>query len=214
MMKLYNYWRSGTSHRTRIALALKGIDVEYVGVDLREGEHKSAAFLARNPQGLVPTLELEDDTQLSQSPAIIEYLEEVYPSPSLLSDTPVETARIRAMAALVGCDVHPLNNLRVLKYLKGALAQEQTAVDAWIANWITVGFEALEKIISTDDTRGDFCFGGRPTLVECYLIPQIYSAERFNVDLSAFPELMKVNKACSTLQAFEKAHPTNQPDAD
>jgi maleylpyruvate isomerase len=206
----HGYWRSGTSYRTRIALNLKGLDYEVAPVNLIEGAQKSEAFLRLNPQGLVPALEA-DGLVLTQSPAILEWLEETFPEPPLLPGGTAERAQVRAMAALIGCDIHPLNNLRVLKALKGDFAASQEQVDAWAARWISAGFEALERLI---ERHGDgFCFGDRPTLVECYLIPQIYSAERFNVDLSPFRRVREAGQRALALPAVAAAHPDRQPDA-
>ncbi|WP_306253007.1 maleylacetoacetate isomerase [Parvularcula sp. IMCC14364] len=213
-MKLYNYWRSGTSYRVRIALQLKGISYEYEAVDLRTAAHKSQEFLSLNPQGLVPSLVLDDGTTLSQSPAIIEYLEERYTDRPLLPADPAARAQVRAMAAVIGCDIHPLNNLRILKYLRGDLRLDQNQTDIWAQRWISDGFSALEAMLAADSSRGDFCHANQPGLVECYLLPQIYSARRFNQDMSAFPALCDIEKACMELAAFEKAFPENQPDAD
>ncbi|MCI5046274.1 MAG: maleylacetoacetate isomerase [Aquisalinus sp.] len=213
-MKLYSYWRSGTSYRTRIALELKGLAYDITPVDLRTGAHKEQDFLTLNPQGLVPSLEVEDGITLSQSPAIIEYLEERFPERPLLPKEPTARARVRAMAALVGCDIHPLNNLRVLKYLRGDLQLDQSQTDLWAQTWITAGFQALEELLSQDTSRGDFCHGAQPGLVECYLLPQIYSARRFHQDMSQFPLLSAIEENCMALEPFQKAYPDNQPDAD
>jgi len=213
-MKLYSYWRSGTSYRTRIALELKGIDYEIETVDLREGAHKQPAYLEQNRQGLVPTLVLDDGTSLCQSPAIIEYLEEYKPSPALLPVLPEDRATVRAMAAIIGCDTHPLGNLRVLKYLKAEFDQDQAGINKWADTWMTTAFETLEELVLNNEHEGDFCFGDTPTVADCYLIPQLYSADRFEIDLSPYPKLLKVREACEQLEAFQRAHPDNQPDAD
>jgi maleylpyruvate isomerase len=210
-MILHNYWRSGTSYRTRIAMELKGLAYRQRGVDLRHGDQKSDTYLALNPQGLVPALEI-DDTVLIQSPAILEWLEEAYPLPPLLPHGPVPRAHVRAMAALIGCDIHPLNNLRVGKALRETCGADQEAVDAWAARWINPGFEALEALVGRHGAG--WCYGASPTLADCYLIPQIYSAQRFNVPLDAFPHLMAVDAAAKNHPAFLAAHPDNQPDAD
>lgn len=211
-MKLYNFFRSGTSHRLRIALNLKGIEYEYVPVDLRTEEHLGAAFKAINPQQLVPAL-VTGDVTLIQSPAIIEWLEERYPSPPLLPASPEERARVRAMAAIIGCDIHPINNRRILEYLRKSLECEESAVQAWCGHWISAGFEALEAMLAADRTRGDFCFGNTPTLADVYLIPQVESARRFNVDLSPYPKILAVSEVCSELPTFRRAAPALQPDA-
>ncbi|OGN41865.1 MAG: maleylacetoacetate isomerase [Caulobacterales bacterium RIFCSPHIGHO2_01_FULL_70_19] len=210
-MILHGYWRSGTSYRTRIALELKGLAYEQRGVDLRQGEQRSEAYLALNPQGLVPALEV-DGAVLTQSPAILEWLEEAHPVPPLLPSDPVDRATVRAMSALVGCDIHPLNNLRVGKALRESFGADQPAVDAWAARWIVPGFTALEALVAR---HGDgWCFGDAPTFADCYLIPQVYSARRFNVPLGAFPRLLAVEAAAAVHPAFVAAHPDNQPDAD
>ncbi len=210
-MILHGYWRSGTSYRTRIALELKGLPYEQRGIDLRQGAQRSDAYLALNPQGLVPALEV-DGAVLTQSPAILEWLEEAHPVPPLLPADPVGRATVRAMAALVGCDIHPLNNLRVGKALRETFGADQAAIDAWAARWIAPGFAALEAQVARHG-RG-WCFGGFPTLADCYLIPQIYSARRFNVGLDAFPRLLAIEAAAADHPAFVAAHPDNQPDAD
>jgi len=215
-MQLHNFFRSGTSHRTRIALNLKGLSYDYVAVDLRKDVHLGAAFKSLNPQGLVPALVVEeggDEQVLIQSPAIIEWLEERYPTPALLPTEPLARARVRAMAAVVGCDIHPINNKRILDYLRAHFACDEAAINAWSGTWITAGFEALEALLQADSTRGDFCFGNAPGLVEVYLIPQIESSRRFKVDLTPFPNIVAIDKACAKLEAFQRAAPMAQPDA-
>ena len=210
-MILHGYWRSGTSYRTRIALNLKGLDYGQVAVDLRLGQQKSDAYLAHNPQGLVPALETDEGSVLTQSPAILEWLEEVYPDPALLPADALGRAKVRAMAALVGCDIHPLNNLRVLKAIKG-LGADEAATAQWISQWISEGFAALEVLVANDG-KG-WCYGDQPTLADCYLLPQIYSARRFGVDLSAYPHLEAIEQKAEKHPAFAAAHPDRQPDAD
>ena len=210
-MILHGYWRSGTSYRTRIALNLKGLEYRQAALDLRTGAHKSDAYLRLNPQGLVPALETDDGLMLTQSPAILEWLEETHPEPPLLPREAAGRAQVRAMAAVVGCDIHPLNNLRVLKAVR-ALGADQAGVDAWAGQWIIDGFTALETLVVR---HGDgWCFGGRPTLADCYLMPQLYSARRFNVDLGAFPRLLEIEARAEVHPAFIAALPENQPDAD
>ena len=210
-MILHGYWRSGTSYRTRIALNLKGLAYERHGIDLRQGDQRSEAYLRLNPQGLVPALEV-DGAVLTQSPAILEWLEETHPNPPLLPADPIARAQVRAMAALVGCDIHPLNNLRVGKALREEFGADQAAVDAWAVRWIEPGFAALEALVAQ---HGDgWCYGDAPTLADCYLIPQIYSARRFNVALDAFPRLLAIEAAAEAHPAFQAAHPDRQPDAD
>jgi maleylpyruvate isomerase len=211
-MKLYNFFRSGTSHRLRIALNLKGIDYEYVAVDLRSEEHLGADFKAVNPQGLVPAL-VDGDLTLIQSPAIIEWLEERCPTPPLLPANPDGRARVRALAAIVGCDIHPINNRRVLEYLRRTLGCDEAAVQAWCATWIDAGFAALEALLAADLRRGAFCFGDAPTLADVYLVPQVESARRFKVDLAPYPHIVAIDRACAELEAFRRAAPAVQPDA-
>ncbi|HXH02296.1 MAG TPA: maleylacetoacetate isomerase [Candidatus Competibacteraceae bacterium] len=211
-MKLYNFFRSGTSHRLRIALNLKGIAYEYVPVDLRTEEHLGAAFRTLNPQQLVPVL-IEGDLTLIQSPAIIEWLEERYPTPALLPADPDDRAQVRALAAIIGCDIHPINNRRILEYLRKQLGCDETAVLAWCANWIRAGFDALEAMLAADCRRGDFCFGNAPTLADVYLIPQVESARRFNVDLAPWPNIVAIDRSCAEIDAFRRAAPSAQPDA-
>lgn len=210
-MILHGYWRSGAAYRTRIALALKGIDYQQQGHDLRTGAQKDPAYVALNPQGMVPALEV-DGAVLTQSPAILEWLEETHPTPALLPADAIGRAQVRAMAALIGCDIHPLNNLRVGKALREGFGADQAAVDAWAARWIVPGFEALEALVARHGAG--WCHGDAPTLADCYLIPQIYSAGRFNVPLDAFPRLQAIDAKASEHPAFVVAHPDNQPDAD
>jgi len=206
-MILYGYWRSGTSYRTRIALHLKGLAFEQRPVDLRIGAQRSEAFLALNPQGLVPALEVEGRI-LTQSPAILEWLEDRYPTPPLLPTDPFDRAQVRAMAATVACDIHPLNNLRVLKAIK-ALGAE---ANDWAAQWIRPGFDALETQIAS--LGNGWSFGDAPTLADCCLVPQIYSARRFDVDVSAWPRIAAIEARAAEHPAFQAAHPDTQPDAD
>ncbi|MDT0574981.1 maleylacetoacetate isomerase [Croceicoccus sp. F390] len=209
---LHGYWRSGTSYRTRIALALKRLDYRQVTHDLRTGAQQLDTFRSIAPQGLVPVLEEEGVYVLPQSPAILEWLEERHPEPPLLPGNPYERATVRAMCALIGCDIHPLNNLRVLNALKHDLQADPNAVKAWAARWIHEGFAALETMIA--EYGGRFAFGNKPTLAECYLVPQVYSAERFGVDLAAFPKILAVADHARANAAIAAAHPDRQPDAD
>ncbi|MEJ5897815.1 maleylacetoacetate isomerase [Aquabacterium sp. G14] len=211
-MKLYNFFRSGTSHRLRIALNLKGLPTTYVPVDLRTEQHLKDEFKAINPQGLVPALEV-DGQVLIQSPAIIEWLEETHPTPALLPAGAAERARVRALAAIVGCDIHPINNRRILEYLRKELGANEDAVNAWCATWITAGFDAYEALLAADTQRGEFSFGHTPTLADVYLIPQVESARRFKVDLGRWPLISAVDAACAKLDAFRLAAPSQQPDA-
>ena len=211
-MKLHGFFRSGSSHRLRIALNLKGLTCEYVAVNLRSEEHLSTRYKALNPQGLVPTLE-SDGQVLIQSPAIIEWLEERYPTPALLPSDSLGRARVRAFAAIVGCDIHPVNNRRILEYLRGPLQCDQDKINAWCATWITAGFDAIEALLAADRDRGDYCLGHAPTLADVYLAPQVESARRFNVDLSRWPRISTVDTTCNQLDAFRLAAPALQPDA-
>jgi maleylpyruvate isomerase len=212
MLQLHNFFRSGTSHRLRIALNLKGLDYQYVAVSLAKQEHLSAAYKALNPQGLVPTL-VDGEQVLTQSPAIIEWLEERHPTPPLLPINPEDRARVRALAALVGCDIHPINNRRILEYLRNTMGCDDAAINTWCATWINAGFAALEALLVADTNRGDFCFGGTPTLADVYLVPQVESARRFKVALNPYPAIAAIDQACARLDAFQKAAPANQPDA-
>jgi maleylpyruvate isomerase len=211
-MKLHNFFRSGTSHRLRIALNLKGLDYEYVEVDLRKEQHLGAAFKSLNPQGLVPALQ-DGDLTLLQTPAIIEWLEEMHPNPPLLPSDSHGRARVRALAALVGCDIHPVNNRRILEYLRHELGCDNTAVDAWCARWINDGFVALEALLAADPLSGRFCHGDAPSLADVYLVPQVESARRFNVDLGPYPRIVAIDAACAQIDAFRRAAPALQPDA-
>lgn len=210
-MILHGYWRSGAAYRVRIALALKGLAYETQGHDLRTGAQKAVDYVALNPQGMVPALQI-DGAVLTQSPAILEWLEETHPQPPLLPSEPLSRARVRAMAALIACDIHPLNNLRVGKSLREDFGADQAAVDAWAARWIVPGFTALEALVERDGQG--WCFGDTPTLADACLIPQIYSAHRFNVPLDAYPRLLAIDAAAQAHPAFIAAHPDRQPDAD
>ncbi len=211
-MKLYGFFRSGTSHRLRIALRLKGLGVEYVPVDLRTGQHLTDEYKALNPQGLVPAL-VHQGRVLIQSPAIIEWLEERYPTPALMPADIDDRARVRAMAAIVGCDIHPINNRRVLEALRKSFGADEAAVTGWCEHWIAAGFDALETMLSADARRGDFCFGNTPSLADVYLVPQVESARRFKVDMTRWPRIRAIDTACAQIEAFRLASPALQPDA-
>lgn len=212
-MKLYNFFRSGTSHRLRIALNLKGLDTQYIPVDLRTEQHLKDDFKAVNPQMLVPALATDDGKVLIQSPAIIEWLEEQYPTPALLPADATGRQKVRALAAIVGCDIHPINNRRILEYLRKQFGADEAAVNAWCGTWITAGFDAYEALLAADQNRGRFSYGDQPTIADCYLIPQVESARRFKVDLSRWPLISAIDAACGELEAFSKAAPSAQPDA-
>lgn len=207
---LHDYWRSSASYRVRIALAMKQVEYQRHDVNLLKREQVSPDNLAVNPQGLVPTLEA-DGVHMSQSGAILEWLEEAYPQPPLLPQGLRARSVVRTMAAIVGCDIHPLNNLRVLQQLRGPLAATESQVADWIARWIVDGCEALEVLVAEHGDR--FAFADAPSFADCYLIPQLYSARRFAVDLSPFPRLWQVEAQAAELAAFQAAHPDRQPDA-
>ncbi|WP_442109616.1 maleylacetoacetate isomerase [Pseudomonas sp. NUPR-001] len=206
-MDLFNYFRSTSSYRVRIALALKQLEYQYVPVNLLKGEQTEADFLSLNPQGRVPALRIDSGELLVQSPAIIEYLEEVYPQPALLPADAVQRAQARGVAALIGCDVHPLHNVSVLNQLRGSGFSEEQ-VNAWIAHWISQGLAAVEKLIGDDG----FCFGEEPGLADVYLLPQLYAAERFGIGLSDYPRIRRVADLAAEHPAFIQAHPARQPD--
>jgi maleylpyruvate isomerase len=211
-MKLYNYFRSGTSHRLRIALNLKGLDYEYAVVNLLKDEHFQDDFRKMNPQGFVPTLDI-GGTILTQSPAMIEWLEEKYPEPPLLPKNLLARQQVRAMAAIVGCDIHPLNNRRILQNLRKNFEATEDAIHAWCGQWITEGFDAIESILGHDQDRQGFCFGSTPTVADVYLIPQIESARRFKVALEKWPHILAVEQHCLALDSFRLASPALQIDA-
>ncbi len=212
MMTLYGYFRSSTSYRTRIAMNLKGLDYDYIAVNLAQDEQLESVFKAINPQGLVPVVKA-DDLLLYQSAAILEWLEEVYPEHALLPKDAAGRMQVRAISAMIGCDIHPINNRRILQYLRNELAVDETEVMAWCNRWMSEGFAALEKRLAQDKNRGKFCYGDSPTFADCYLIPQVSSARRFKVDLSLYPNIVEIDTHCRTLKAFADADPMLQPDA-
>ncbi len=212
-LRLHTYWRSSASYRVRIGLNLKGLDYDTVPVHLVRdgGEQHRPEYRALNPQGLVPVLEHAGHA-LNQSIAILEYLEETWPSPSLLPASAGERHRVRAIAQTIACEIHPLNNLRVLQYLDGTWNVPQPERDEWIKHWILEGFAALEARLAADPATGEFCHGDAPGLADCCLVPQLYNARRFGVPLDAFPTLLRIEQACLALPAFDRARPENQPD--
>jgi len=211
-MKLYTYFRSSAAYRVRIALNLKGIVTEQISIHLTKegGKQHTPEYRAVNPQRRVPSLVLDNGEVMMQSPAIIEYLDELQPKPPFLPADMVARARVRAFAAVIGCDIHPLDNLAPLQYLKRVLKQEQPAIDAWYHHWVIEGFSALETMIRP----GPYCFGAEVTLADIYLVPQMYNARRLKVPLDAFPKLVAADAACLKLPAFDRARPENQPDAE
>lgn len=213
MTKLYGYFRSSAAYRVRIALNLKGLEYTQVPVNLVKGEQRSDSYLQRNPQGLVPTLETDDGTRLGQSLAICEYLDERYPEPPLLPKDAEGRARVRALTNLIACEMHPLNNLRVLKYLVNELGVDEEAKLGWYRHWIREGFDALEAMLARDVDSGGFCHGDSPTLADICLVPQVANAERFECDLSAYPAIRRIAAHCRDLEAFRRAAPAEQPDA-
>ncbi len=210
MLQLFGYWRSSASFRVRLVLQLKGLGYEQHPVNLRQGEQKEKAYRRVNPQGLVPFL-IDGDVQLGQSVAIMEYLDETYPAYPLMPSAPEERARVRQIVNMIACDTHPLNNLRVLNYLEQELGQSKTARDAWYRHWIDETFTALEQLLMT--TAGVYCVGNEVTLADCMLVPQVYNARRFNMTLDDYPTVARIVANCEQLQAFIKAAPANQPDA-
>lgn len=213
MTTLYGYFRSSAAYRVRITLNLKGLDYDQVPVNLVKVEQRSGEHLTRNPQGMVPSLVQDDSSVINQSLAICEYLNEVHPEPALLPIDALARARVRALAQSVACEIHPLNNLRVLKYLVGELGVDEAAKLKWYRHWIAEGFAALEATLSTASSSGDFCHGDTPTLADICLIPQVYNAERFGCDLSAYPVIQRIATQCRSIEAFKKAAPEVQPDA-
>jgi len=215
MLKLYSYFRSSAAFRVRIALALKGLPFEYVPVHLLKdgGQQLSEQYRALNANALVPTL-LDDDHALSQSMAIVEYLDETHPEPALLPGTALDRAYVRAVAQSIACEIHPLNNLRVLKYLKHTLGVSEEAKDAWYRHWIEIGFAGLEATLTREGKAGRFCLGDAPTLADICLVPQVFNAQRFQVDLDPYPTIVRIFEACMELPAFQQAAPKAQPDAE
>ena len=210
-MKLHNYFRSSASYRVRIALALKGMPYDYVPVHIVKGEHKHDQFTGLSATGLVPALELDDGQVLSQSMAIIEYLDETHPEPRLLPGDAVARAQVRALAQLIACEIHPLNNLRVLKYLVRDLKVEEEAKNAWYRHWVREGLAKYEQELQRLPA-GRYSFGDTPTLADCCLVPQIFNGQRFNVDFGGLTRTMAAFEACMQLPAFQQAQPSACPD--
>jgi maleylpyruvate isomerase len=211
-LKLYNFFRSSAAFRVRIALNLKNIayDEEFVHLSKGGGQNRTPEYRAINPQMKVPTLVLDSGEKLIQSLAIIDYLDETYPQPALLPSDPIIRAKVRAVAQIIACDIHPIDNVAPLRYLKNQLGQEQPAIDAWYHHWILEGFPAIEQIISP----APYCFGMQPTLADICLVPQVFNARRLKVPLDRFPKIVAAEAACLKLSAFDKARPENQRDAE
>ena len=212
-MKLYTYFRSSAAFRVRIALNLKGLPYEPVFVHLAKGEHRKPEYSSINAQALVPTLEFDDGTRLNQSLAIIEYLEEKRPHPALLPADSLGKARVRALSDLIACEIHPLNNLRVLQHLKRVLGQSDDQVNAWYRHWIADGLAKFEAELASDK-KGKFCYGDSPTMADCCLVPQIFNAKRYDCDLNPYPSTVRAFEHCMKLDAFDRAQPAKQPDAE
>lgn len=211
-MKLYTYFRSSAAFRVRIALNLKGLAYQPVFVHLAKGEHRAAAYAKVNPQALLPTLELDDGTRLTQSLAIIEYLDEKHPQPELVPREPIARARVRSLSYLIASEIHPVNNLRVLQHLKRALGQSEDQINSWYRHWIGDGLAKLEAELA--GAKGRFCHADSPTMADCCLVPQIFNAKRYQSDLTPYPNTMRVFDSCMKLDAFEHAQPAKQPDAE
>jgi maleylacetoacetate isomerase len=212
-MKLHGYFRSSAAFRVRIALNLKGLDYDQASIHLRRGEQRAPDYLKLNPQALVPAL-VDGDLVLTQSLATIEYLDETYPNLPLLPNTPDGRARVRALAQIVACEIHPLGNLRVLQYLAKELKQDEPAVQRWFNHWIALGFGAFESLIAGHPETGRFCHGDQPTLADICLVPQVFNAKRYDLDLKPYPTLMRIFESCMAVPAFDRAQPDNQPDAE
>jgi maleylacetoacetate isomerase len=211
-VKLYTYFRSSAAFRVRIALNLKGLAYEPAFIHLAKGEHRKPEYAAVDPQALLPTL-VDDGHALTQSLAIIEYLEEKYPRPALLPHDAPGRARVRSLSLLIACEIHPLNNLRTLQHLKRALGQDEEQVNAWYRHWIADGFAKLEADVSRG-AAGAFCHGDAPTMADCCLVPQVFNAKRYAADLAPYPNIMRIFDACMGLEAFQRAQPSKQPDAE
>lgn len=214
-MKLYTYFRSSAAYRVRIALNLKGLAYDAVPVHLLKdgGQHLQDEYRKINPSALVPSFQ-DDRITLTQSMAIIEYLEETHPEPPLLPKDAPGRGRVRELAQIIGCDIHPVNNLRVLNYLVKHLGLSDQARTEWYRHWIIEGFQSLEAHLARDPGAGPFCHGDHPTIADCFLVPQVFNAQRFNIDVSAYPNIDRINSLCTELPPFQAAHPSHQPDTE
>ncbi|MFN4273001.1 MAG: maleylacetoacetate isomerase [Aliihoeflea sp.] len=211
---LHNYFRSSTSYRVRIALAMKGIDYDYVAHHLRHGENRKPEYLAVNPQGLVPALVWEDGTVIAQSLAIMEFLDEMVPSPPLLPADPLGRARVRAICQMIGCDIHPVNNLRVLNALRSRYGADDAEIGDWFRHWVNETFQPLERILADSPDTGRFCHGDMPGMADICLVAQVANNVRFHVDMSPYPLIGRIRDACMELPAFVDAAPAHQPDSE
>jgi len=211
-VKLYTYFRSSAAFRVRIALNLKGLAYQPVFIHLAKGEHRAPAYAKVNPQALVPTLELDDGTRLNQSLAIIEYLDETHPAKLLIPKDSLGKARVRSLSYLIASEIHPVNNLRVLQHLKRALGQNEDQINTWYRHWIADGLAKLEAELAS--SKGRFCYGDSPTMADCCLVPQIFNAKRYQSDLAPYPNVMRIFDSCMKLDAFDRAQPSKQPDAE
>ena len=212
--EFYGYYRSSASYRLRIALNLKGLSANEHYIHLRDGAQFADDYVKLNPQQQVPTIIEEDGSVLVQSPAILEYLEETHPEPPLLPEGAVARARVRAISMAIGCDIHPINNLRVLKYLRQQLGQDEAGVKAWIHNWVRLGFDGVEAMLAGNSDTGSLCHGDTPTHADIYLAPQVYNAERFDYPVGDHPTIARVYANAMELDAFKAAYPDTQPDAE
>jgi maleylacetoacetate isomerase len=212
-MKLYGFFRSSAAFRVRIALNLKGLAYEPASIHLRRNDQGTPAYRGVNPQGLVPALEIDGHT-LIQSLAIIEYLDETHPDPPLLPQAPADRARVRALADIVACDIHPIDNLRVLRYLTRTYQRSESDIASWYNHWIDAGFSALEALLAGDPRTRTFCHGDRPGLADVALVPQVVNAERYQLDMSPYPTIARIFASCMKLPPFHSAHPDNQPDRE
>ncbi len=215
MLRLYSYWRSSAAYRVRIALGLKDLDYELAPIHLVRdgGEHKTPDFREMSPQGLVPVLD-HDGVTISQSLAILEYLEEVFPDKPLLPSTTVDRARVRSLAQIVACEIHPLNNLRVMNYLKDTMSISEQQFSDWYRHWIVEGFDAFEQRLESEHETGRYCHGDSPGLADAFLVPQVYNARRFEIELDAYPRIEAIDAECAALAAFRDAAPEQQSDAE
>lgn len=213
-MKLHNFFRSSTSTRLRAALNLKGLDYDYVAYVLRDGETRTQAYLSKNSQGLVPTLEREDGKFLTQSLSIMEWLEDKHPTPALLPPVLDGRARVRSLSYMIACEIHPLNNLRVLFRLRDQFGADEEAQKEWFTHWVTLTFDALETELASSDDTGTYCHGNTPTMADCCLYAQVWNNRRFDIALDRWPTIARIYTALHALEPFQKSAPPNQPDAN